>query len=101
MERAATGLIIGDDNFDTVVGEDADGGAIEFSEGDAGYASGEKRYATATLANGGISGADLAEEEVAFDLRREGVEFGDSEKIDDAEFAAERLQAGLLVETNQ
>src|SRR5229473_5143325 len=97
-ERAAAELILGDDHFAAVGGEDADGGFVELGESDVGDAAGEEGHAGAARAGGGKRRAEMAVEKVVVDAREEAFAFGEPEKLQDADAARDGLQAGALIE---
>jgi len=108
-KRAAAKLSVGDDDFATVGGENADGGVIELREGDVGDAAGEEGdtgtwlipTANTAGADGGKGLTDAGEEKRIVDAREETFAIGEAEKFEDAGRASEFLQAGALVDTEK
>src|SRR6516165_10666436 len=60
-EGAATELRSRDDDFAAICSEDANGGFVEGSKSDVGYATGEESYAGTAFASGGIDFAKVVE----------------------------------------
>jgi hypothetical protein len=70
-KRSAAHLIFGDDDFDAVGVEDADGRVVEARESDLRDAAGEESDATALLSDGGIGAAEFLEEKWRLDFGEE------------------------------
>ncbi len=100
-ERSAALLGLGNDDFDAVGVEDANGGVVESRESDLCDASGEEGDATAFLSDGGIGAAELLEEEWSFDFWQELFAVGETEEFEHAAEADEALETGTLVEPNE
>ncbi len=100
-QRAATKLILGDNDFAAVGGEHADGGLIEIRKYDIGDAAGEEGDTGAARAGCWIGFAQTAKEKIIVDPRQEAFLLGDAEKFQDADAAGNGLQAGALIQTKQ
>lgn len=100
-ESAAAELMIGNDDFDAVGHEDAEGGFIERGESDIGDAAGEEGDTRAALTAGRKGVAEAAEEEFRVDGREERFFFSEAKELKNSRLARERLQAGTLVEAEE
>ena len=100
-ERSAAQLIFGDDDFDAVGVEDADGGVVEAREGDLRDAAGEECDAGAFWTDGGKGAAEFLEEKWSFDRGEKLFAVGETEEFEHAAEADEFLQAGALVEPDE
>jgi len=100
-ERSAALLGFGDDDFDPVGVEDADGGVVESGEGDLRDASGEECDASTLLSDGGIGAAEFLEEEWSFDFGEKLFAIGETEEFEHAAEADEALESGALIEPDE
>jgi hypothetical protein len=100
-ERSATHLSFGDDDFDAVGVENADGGVVEAREGNLRDAASEEGDASALWPYRGKGAAEFLKEKWRFDFREELLAIGETEKFEHAAKADESLQAGLLIKPDE
>ena len=100
-ERSAAQLIFGDDDFDAVGVEDADGCVVEARECDLRDASSEEGDAGALLPCRWKSAAEFLEEKWRFDFGEKLFAIGETEELKHAAETDETLEAGALVEPDE
>jgi hypothetical protein len=100
-EGAAAKLAMGHDDFAAVGGENANSGFVEPRESDVGDAAGEERDAGAAGADGGEGLAEAREEKRIIDAREEAFAISETEELEDAAGARERLQPGTLIDAEK
>ncbi len=100
-ERSAAHLSFGDDDFDAVGVEDANGRVVESREGDLRDATGEEGDAGALLPYSGKCATEFLEEKWRFDFGQKLLPIGETEKFEHAAEANEALQSGALVKPDE
>ena len=98
-QRAAAKLVLWDDHFAAVGGEDADGGCVALRKSDVGYAAREEGNAGAARTDGRKRPAEAAKEKTVVDAREETFALGHTKKFQDTNTARDALQTGALIET--
>ena len=98
-QRAAAKLVLWDDHFAAVSGEDADGGFVELRKSDVGYAAREEGHAGAARTDGRKRPAEAAKEKTVVDAREETFALGHTKKFQDTNTARDALQTGALIKT--
>jgi len=90
-QRAAAKLVLWDDHFAAVGGEDADGGFVELRKSDVGYAAREEGNAGAARTDGRKRPAEATKEKTVVDAREETFALGHTKKLQDTNTARDAL----------
>src|ERR1022692_1386097 len=101
VQSSAATLALGNVDFDSIPGENANRGAIQSRKRHAANAADKQRHASTLRTFGGIHAAKIGKREVALHTRRESIQVGDSQELQQSATARQALQARALVEAHQ
>ena len=100
-KRATAGLFEWHDDLTAIRSEHADGGFLQSGKSDIGNAAGKESNPCAPRSYRRKRRANTTKEKIIIDAREKAVPFGKAKKLENADAARDRLQAGPLVETEE
>src|SRR5258708_31735939 len=101
MQSAAATLSRGHVDLNAVLREHIDSGAVQMGKSNVVDAAGQKSDFATALTHRGKCLADLAEEKLLVDLRREPVQICHAEEFQQAGLACHGLHTGTLIKAHQ